>query len=499
MFGPLSWTRSPKVFLCSILVLGGCSVDLSDLRAPSRRDAGSSRDASADVVDSGLVATDGATERPTDRDTAAPDGTGAPTDVSQADRDLTHDAVEGDLPCANGDLNSVGDADAGGDVGDDDGDDVGDDDGGVTLALDSNDNLPVDGLTLSPSDADVDGTDDCVWADVLPSDDAGDAARFDVSVATDGGTEVGGTDLSTTGDGPAHVISEFSVTSAGDAPWFIAVGPDHNLWFTEHVGSKIGRLVIGGDVTEFEIPTADSVPECIVAGPDGALWFTENGGNKIGRVTTDGSFGEFNVPTANSALDGIALGSDGNIWFTEFNTGRIGRITTAGTITEYALAVGSEPARITPGPDNVLWFTQFGNGKLGRFTPTTPTAVAIFNVTNVGTAPSGIVLGLDGNLWFVDTGTNRIGRSTPTGIITEFPIPTTSGLATRGSITPDLDGNLWFTEFGGNKIGRITPAGVVTEFQIPSAGGAPNGIVTGPDGNIWFAETGTGKLGRITP
>ena len=39
------------------------------------------------------------------------------------------------------------------------------------------------------------------------------------------------------------------------------------------------------DITEFALPTQGGIPYQITAGPDGNLWFTEELGNKIGRIT----------------------------------------------------------------------------------------------------------------------------------------------------------------------------------------------------------------------
>ena len=73
----------------------------------------------------------------------------------------------------------------------------------------------------------------------------------------------------------------------------------------------------GGCVHRVPGPTPDSQPEQITVGPDGNLWFTEHIGNKVGQVTTDGVFTEFPVPTAGSIPFGITAGPDGNLWFTE--------------------------------------------------------------------------------------------------------------------------------------------------------------------------------------
>src|SRR5437588_5119129 len=91
-----------------------------------------------------------------------------------------------------------------------------------------------------------------------------------------------------------------------------------------------------GRVHEFTVPTPSSLPQDITSGPDHNLWFTEANGNKIGRLTPQGIFTEFATPTVNSSPYGITRGPDGNLWFTESNSNQVGRITPQGVITEYA-------------------------------------------------------------------------------------------------------------------------------------------------------------------
>jgi hypothetical protein len=49
-------------------------------------------------------------------------------------------------------------------------------------------------------------------------------------------------------------------------------GPDGNIWFTDFVGQRIGRITPAGAFTEFPVPGS---PGGITAGPDGNIWFTE--------------------------------------------------------------------------------------------------------------------------------------------------------------------------------------------------------------------------------
>src|SRR5262249_60777646 len=87
-----------------------------------------------------------------------------------------------------------------------------------------------------------------------------------------------------TPDGATFI--EYGVLTPNSRPVGITAGPDGNLWFTEQMGNKIGRITPAGAITEFVVPAAGSGPNGIAGGPDGALWFTEFLGNNIGRATT---------------------------------------------------------------------------------------------------------------------------------------------------------------------------------------------------------------------
>jgi streptogramin lyase len=172
----------------------------------------------------------------------------------------------------------------------------------------------------------------------------------------------------------AGTITEFTIPTKG-TPFDITAGPDGNLWFTEDIGNKIGRITPRGSFTEFPVPTASSGPRGITAGPDGNLWFTELDGNKIGRITTGGSFTEFQIPStcgssAGCGPAGITAGPDGNLWFTEFDGGNIARITPSGSFTGafHIPTRTSRPYGITAGPDGNLWFTEQIANKIGRIT-----------------------------------------------------------------------------------------------------------------------------------
>jgi streptogramin lyase len=295
----------------------------------------------------------------------------------------------------------------------------------------------------------------------------------------------------------ARCPAEFAIPSIDSGPLWIDAGPDGNLWFTEYLAGKIGRITPEGIVTEFAIPTPDSKPWGIVAGNDGNLWFTEFGTGKIGSITPSGAVTEFTIPSGDGFPNGITVGPDNNLWFTEFSTRRIGRITPDGIITEFAIpTANSEPLSIAAGPDGNLWFTEELASKIGRVTPDGST-FAEFALPSADSYPYGIAAGPDGNLWFTEYMNGTIGRITPEGVITEFATQRIDSGPVWIDVGPD--GNLWFTEDLAHYIGRITPEGVLTEFANPNVNSTSWVIVAGPDGNLWFTEFSANKIARITP
>jgi streptogramin lyase len=301
--------------------------------------------------------------------------------------------------------------------------------------------------------------------------------------------------LAATGD-----IVEFTIPTAASTPSAITTGADHNLWFTENVGNKIGKLTRDGLFTEYSPPTAVSAPCGITSGPDGNLWFTEHGPGKIGRLTPSGTFTEFPIPTLNSGPCAIAAGPDGNLWFGENSSGQIAKITPTGTVTTFATPTQGTIGGITAGPDGNVWYTVStgsvltGTSKIGRVTTTG--AFAEFTLAPSSLA-TGIASGPDGNLWFADSSVfaSKIGKITTAGTVTEVAVPLGGGMPV--SVVAGPDGNLWYTDYSAAKIGRVTVGDTFTEYAVPTASSQPMGITEGPDGNIWFTENAGNKIGRL--
>jgi len=91
---------------------------------------------------------------------------------------------------------------------------------------------------------------------------------------------------------PVGAQAYVPLRTANSGPAGITLGPDGNLWFTEHAANRIGRITPLGTVTEFALPHAGG-PAGIATGPDGNLYIAENSGDRIDRMSTEGRVDEF--------------------------------------------------------------------------------------------------------------------------------------------------------------------------------------------------------------
>jgi hypothetical protein len=235
------------------------------------------------------------------------------------------------------------------------------------------------------------------------------------------------------------------VPTVGSNPLGITAGPDGNLWFTEEIGDKIGRITTAGAITEFPVPAAGSMPFYITAGPDGNLWFTELYGDKIGRITTAGAITEFPVPTAGSMPQGITTSPDGKIWFTELSSNMIGYVTSLVTSSP------SPPTLISPfdGETNVALNPAFSwNASAGADSYELQVATNV-NFTNIVVDQSGITatsytpaspLSNDATYYWQVNATNISGTSWSN--VWSFHTQQIYGnlfIGVRGKLDPDLD------------------------------------------------------------
>ena len=115
--------------------------------------------------------------------------------------------------------------------------------------------------------------------------------------------------------------------------FFLAKGPDGNIWFTDVELNTINRLTPAGKVTAFPLKSANPIPDAITAGPDGAMWFTEASSSApgLGRITTKGAITEYTTPSSTGGLGWITPGPPSmphTVWFTQQSPNNVDYITT---------------------------------------------------------------------------------------------------------------------------------------------------------------------------
>ena len=139
---------------------------------------------------------------------------------------------------------------------------------------------------------------------------------------------------------PVHTTSEFIESPDGLSG--ITTGPDGDLWFTETMANRVGRInPTTHAIDEFFLPSPSSYPTGITAGPDGEVWFTEAarqnqifdgpplfiplGVSAVASINpTTGAISTVPTPSINTNPLGIAVGPDGNLWFAEEQADQIG-------------------------------------------------------------------------------------------------------------------------------------------------------------------------------
>jgi streptogramin lyase len=312
-----------------------------------------------------------------------------------------------------------------------------------------------------------------------------------VTPASDSGGSVVSASVPVTISGapqPCVTITEYDLPNALSYPQNITPGPDGNMWFSETLGERVGKITPSGAIIEYPIGIHSNG---ITSAPDGNVWFTSPFNGYVGRMTTAGIATTYAI--AGGSPYGIAVGTDQALWFADGDNHDIGRITTGGILSAFStgLSSGAAPIGMTAGPDGNVWFTEATKDKIGRIT----TAGTITEFPGLpGSEPSGIGPGPDGNLWFTDDATG-VGYITPAGSIVEFSTGLIAG-SQPDAIAAGPDGALWFPG-GSGHIGRITTSGSVYEYPLPNTGDGESGMSQGPDGSMWFVEQLGNRIGRI--
>ena len=248
-------------------------------------------------------------------------------------------------------------------------------------------------------------------------------------------------------------------------------GPDGNVWFTEQLNNRLGKIdPQTGEVTEYQDvkpsnrerigDTESNVSiyyrphepskHTIRVDPRGIVWASGTPFSRFDPKTKQ--FTEYPDPFNTY---GVALNKDGSeVWFDGFvPEGKIYRIDAlTGKITgSWQPPTHGLPRRIQVADDGIVWFNEFEGGKIGRFDPKTETFKE-FQLPGGHPTPYALGIDRDNMVWYSSEDMDEVGRLDPnTGKITEYPFPHMENKMRE--FTMDAQGRMWWASPANNKVG----------------------------------------------
>lgn len=143
-----------------------------------------------------------------------------------------------------------------------------------------------------------------------------------IAVGADGNlwvTDTGNETIDKISPAGSELASYSSGISSGENPNVIIAAPDGNLYFTEDafnssINDKVARITTGGTITEIGTLPPETYPNELAVGKDHNVYFTEYDGTDIGKITTaSGSVTQF-APGIGTDGGAIVNGPDNLLW-----------------------------------------------------------------------------------------------------------------------------------------------------------------------------------------
>ncbi|NBS16058.1 MAG: hypothetical protein EBT06_01850 [Gammaproteobacteria bacterium] len=124
---------------------------------------------------------------------------------------------------------------------------------------------------------------------------------------------------------PITGVSRYFPLETGSKPIYVHVTNTNDVWFTELVGSRIGRIR-EGRITEINLPTPNSRPISIDSAPNGSVYFTLEAANSLGYLPSKVALGPSSglktsvvqqrfVSTVGVKPAGGTITPTGQVWF----------------------------------------------------------------------------------------------------------------------------------------------------------------------------------------
>lgn len=290
----------------------------------------------------------------------------------------------------------------------------------------------------------------------------------------------------------------------GSSPVGIYVDENTDIWFTESGRDIIARLSPStGNLTEWTLPSATSTPGSPVLKPWGIfvrvvstaggtnrfVWFTETLGSKIGRLEANSNrltLWDLNLlglgsyqPTeiAPAVLQTLPV-----VVFASVNSNRIsilGNDTGGGSVYEESLVATNSalPAGVTfDSSRNAIWFAETRAGNIANLNTTTILAQQLFTPAYCSISPA--------------SGSPACAA----------PATRTSSILTP-AIKPFVSGSPQTSTPTRTTISIYQgPLNGISEYRLPNVTARPTSTVLDSGGNIWFTESNVtvNKIGRLS-
>jgi len=297
-----------------------------------------------------------------------------------------------------------------------------------------------------------------------------------------------------------RLAAEYALPNGG-APNLVKIG-NGVIWFSDGVNKAIGTLnPTNGAITEYKAPSG-AAPFFLALGRDGSVWFSEPAG--VGRMAANGSFSEwtFSLEHADDNIEEISLDPSGNLWFAERNfdgsgaagTNTVRRLnpTTNVVSTFLVPTFGGNPAGVFANPNGTVWVSEYFVNKLALLNPAAAPHTDAVVAPSTG-ANSSLAGTFRPSFQQLRAPTQTHVHATTSHVVvtvspgwTEYTIPTAN--ANAEDMRADSHGNLWFEEDLG-QLGVLRPsAQIITEYPIPTANSGYYNIALGEEGQLYFTE-----------
>jgi sugar lactone lactonase YvrE len=301
--------------------------------------------------------------------------------------------------------------------------------------------------------------------------------------------------------GPAHVISTGSVATS--LPFQLALDGAGDIYSANYSGSDVVKIPVGGgSASVVPIATLDPAVEFITGvAVDGAgdLFFGDHLNSRIGIVSAGGYTSVLTISGLSLGLNeptGIFFDGAGNLYISDFQNNRVVKVTNlvvAQNSSQSSSGIGSV---VTPGtytfalnsltgvavdPQGTVYFAdRYGN----RVVKVTSAGAASLVVTTPFTLlnPQGVTVDGMGNLYIADASNSRIVQVTTAGITSVVHFTGSVGaLSSPYGVTVDSFGNILIPDWSNNRIVEVNISGANLTFpntNVNAASAAQTATVT---------------------